>query len=394
METQKTEITQLNFRLGSKCDMITIPTPFLFSFSLIVVLAWAFASKHWGFGLLPYITLVILALQSILIGVRWTYSYTDGLLVQATLAALIPPLVFSSLMKLVSSNTSRQPLERIILHCLPALVVLLSPFLHLREIDALIIAVFVGYGIALLYIGIKPDLEWRDRVPFRSTVQTNFAFLITGVCLLLSAFVDIAISYDIRQNGGTLAPQIVGIASSTLVVSLAIAIVFVGHYTAPLHRAEESALAPVADPDGEKPLSQQENQHLMQRTLEEMDRALIERKLYRDPDISLDRLSRKLVIPSRQISTSVNSLRAMNVSQYINLFRITEAAHLLRNSDCSITDVMFDVGFNTKSNFNREFRRIVGMSPREWCRRPEVTEENFITDLSINLQRGAAQDGK
>ena len=301
--------------------MITIPIPFLFSFSLIVVLAWAFASKHRGLGLLPCITLVILVSQSILIGVRWTYSYTDWLLVQATLAALIPPLVLSSLMTLVSTDASHQPLERIILHCLPALVVLLSPFLDLCEIDALIIAVFVGYGIALLYIGTKSNLEWRDRVPFRNAVQTNFAFLITGVCLLLSAFFDIAISYDIRQNGGTLAPQIVGIASSTLVVSLAIAIVFVGHYTAPLHRVEDPALAPV--PDGETPVSQRENQHLMQRTLEEMDCALIERKLYRDPDISLDRLSRKLVIPSRQISTSVNSLRAMNVSQYINLFRIT-----------------------------------------------------------------------
>ena len=27
---------------------------------------------------------------------------------------------------------------------------------------------------------------------------------------------------------------------------------------------------------------------------------------------------------------------------------------------------MFDVGFSTKSNFNREFRRVTGMSPRQW----------------------------
>lgn len=52
--------------------------------------------------------------------------------------------------------------------------------------------------------------------------------------------------------------------------------------------------------------------------------------------------------------------------QYINEFRVMEACELLAKSDKSVTEIMFDVGFQTKSNFNRAFRRVTGMPPIQW----------------------------
>ena len=75
--------------------MVTIPISFLFSFSAGILLIWTLMSKDRTIGFLPKATLAVLAVQSILVGLRWGYAYTEWVLIQATLAALIPPLVFN-----------------------------------------------------------------------------------------------------------------------------------------------------------------------------------------------------------------------------------------------------------------------------------------------------------
>jgi AraC-like DNA-binding protein len=59
----------------------------------------------------------------------------------------------------------------------------------------------------------------------------------------------------------------------------------------------------------------------------------------------------------------------MSVSQYVNQLRIREACRLLEETEQSVTSIMLDAGFQTKSNFNREFRRITGLSPVAWRER-------------------------
>ena len=81
---------------------------------------------------------------------------------------------------------------------------------------------------------------------------------------------------------------------------------------------------------------------------------------------SRTRLARRAGVPARRISSAVNRLRSANVSQYINGYRIAEACRLLRETDEPVTRIMFYAGFQTKSNFNREFLRVTGMSPRAW----------------------------
>jgi len=49
---------------------------------------------------------------------------------------------------------------------------------------------------------------------------------------------------------------------------------------------------------------------------------------------------------------------------YLNDQRIREAQVLLReNIEMPIIDVMQNSGFSSKSNFNKEFLRVTGMSP-------------------------------
>ena len=56
--------------------------------------------------------------------------------------------------------------------------------------------------------------------------------------------------------------------------------------------------------------------------------------------------------------------------QFILGQRLRQAATRLRQTDDPITDIALDAGFGDLSSFNRRFRRIMGMTPGAWRRRP------------------------
>lgn len=58
----------------------------------------------------------------------------------------------------------------------------------------------------------------------------------------------------------------------------------------------------------------------------------------------------------------------MNISplEYINLVRIQAACHELQKTDKPIDKIRAEVGFETASTFNRNFKKLVNMSPNEW----------------------------
>lgn len=55
--------------------------------------------------------------------------------------------------------------------------------------------------------------------------------------------------------------------------------------------------------------------------------------------------------------------------RYLQRRRVERAMYLLRDSDSSVTDVCFDVGFNSLGSFSRTFTAIVGVTPSEYRKR-------------------------
>ena len=90
--------------------------------------------------------------------------------------------------------------------------------------------------------------------------------------------------------------------------------------------------------------------------------------LFLDPDLTLSRLARRLQVPVKDLSKAINQICGENVSRYVNRHRIAHACELLKQGQ-SVTSALFDSGFQTKSNFNREFLRLKGCSPKIWLAR-------------------------
>nr|WP_316654811.1 helix-turn-helix domain-containing protein [uncultured Gellertiella sp.] len=369
-----------------------LPVPFIISLILVVVLVRFSFSAEKRIGVLPRVVLLVLAVQSVLIGLRWGYHLKIVWPVQSVLAAMIPSLMWLALNSMVSgTNWKMTPLSWFQIVAPPVLI-LLAPLANSEGVDVLISALFVGYGMALLYTTFKDDIEWLDRIPFQSMVSTNTVFRSAGLVLISSALVDLVIVYDMAANAGNYSAEIVGISSLLMIIILSASIALIDRLTYEAAEPCETDSADTKPPAGLPEMdgrSAAEMQALFSETLTRLDALMISKRVYRDPNLSLDRLARKLVVPARQISAAINSQRAMNVPQYVNMFRVMEACELLSNNSAQITEVIFDAGFQTKSNFNREFQRIVGMSPSEW-RRSRTADampkamESFLSELRSN----------
>lgn len=98
-------------------------------------------------------------------------------------------------------------------------------------------------------------------------------------------------------------------------------------------------------------------------------------KLYRNEDISLQSLSEELSIPSYQISWIINKKMNVTFSGLVNSYRIEEVKKRLASSQeagKTILEIAFDAGFNTKTSFNRVFKKLTRMTPSQYRRRYKV----------------------
>ena len=66
----------------------------------------------------------------------------------------------------------------------------------------------------------------------------------------------------------------------------------------------------------------------------------------------------------------------MSVNQYINRMRITQACVLLSDPRLSVTEIAFQVGFNSRQNFYIAFEKATGCSPSKY-RISQVTEGSW-----------------
>jgi AraC-like DNA-binding protein len=59
---------------------------------------------------------------------------------------------------------------------------------------------------------------------------------------------------------------------------------------------------------------------------------------------------------------------ALTYSDLITELRYEHAARLLRESDATALEIALEVGYEDPSHFSRAFKRIAGVSPREYRR--------------------------
>nr|WP_246848941.1 helix-turn-helix domain-containing protein [Aquimarina sp. U1-2] len=102
---------------------------------------------------------------------------------------------------------------------------------------------------------------------------------------------------------------------------------------------------------------------------------LKEEKIYKQNDISLQKLSDLLDTTRHNTSQIINEHFDLNFFELMNKYRIEEATELLKqekHKNFNIIDVAYEVGFNNKVTFNRSFKKYNQITPSEYLKRMTI----------------------
>jgi AraC-like DNA-binding protein len=107
--------------------------------------------------------------------------------------------------------------------------------------------------------------------------------------------------------------------------------------------------------------------------------------------ISLHDMSRVAYLSAFHFNRVFHQITGLPPGKFISALRLDEAKRLLLNTDRSITDICFEVGYNSLSTFTRRFTQRVGLGPREFRyladRITPATVESLCTHYSEVAQR-------
>lgn len=111
-------------------------------------------------------------------------------------------------------------------------------------------------------------------------------------------------------------------------------------------------------------LSSAEAESLYRRIVDHVE----QKRAYLDRDLSLQTLAAELDISANHASQAINGVEQRNFRDFLNSRRVDEACRRLRKQpDANLLALALDVGFNSKSSFNRAFRKFTGATPSEFA---------------------------
>ncbi len=94
-----------------------------------------------------------------------------------------------------------------------------------------------------------------------------------------------------------------------------------------------------------------------------------EKGLFTDTELSVNKLARYLDISPSKLSKMVQHFSEKNVPELINSMRVERAKELLTNPEFdkyTLAHIGWEAGFNSRSAFYNHFKRLTGMTPKEY----------------------------
>lgn len=398
--------------------MLSLPLPYL-SAVLQALLAMLLVQRRGDARTIGFVALS--ACMALLVGLRWSFQHPYLWFAVALVSSVQAPLAWLCFDRSSSDTTEVTLSAHVsahtpfstwrISHWLPWLAAALTGALlwagpaYWHGVELLLVALYLGYGGALLGLGWGQHARF-DALRLSQVPDLRRAAIWAGWALLFNGVLEGLIGLDYWLHAGRHAPVLVGVAHGLLLPLLLYGVLCAGRVFAPsdavlaasstsptarlplatapadvsmttlvgvvdaANRAGESAeSAASAVPPAANNGAAQET--VVNHNTADNDAATVARltelvqaqELFRDPDLSLIKLARRMGVPARELSAAVNRHCGQNIAQWVNSFRIAAACQQLVNSDAPVTSVMLDCGFFTKSNFNREFRRHTGLSP-------------------------------
>ncbi len=294
---------------------------------------------------------ILCAIEAFLVALRFGYGIEDFIWLQRMLPLLLGPMIF---LGFYAATVDAKTYARMMGFHLLVPILLLTGFwlfkVQMHELDWLISASYLIYAYWLFQLWKKgPDALSFVRVDITQSLSN---WMLRGLMLLAFVLVmDTAIALDFILNKGQHVPQLISYGSVPLIILLIAALIALPSIVT---RSKSTSIKQLA-------LTSQDEAIQLR-----FDAMMSDEEMFLDPYLSVQRIAKRLHMPARDVSGTINRTRGMNVSQYVNTYRVAHAAQILTTSNESVIKVAEQSGFLTRSNFYREFQRIHNKSPNEY----------------------------
>jgi len=111
------------------------------------------------------------------------------------------------------------------------------------------------------------------------------------------------------------------------------------------------------------------NENIHNEELLKLKKFMTEEKPFLNPSSTIQDISKELEIPVRELSVLINHQLGQHFYDFVNTYRIEHAMNILKDttkSKVTILEILYEVGFNSKSSFNTAFKKHTGKTPTEY----------------------------
>lgn len=239
-------------------------------------------------------------------------------------------------------------------------------------------------GLALLFNAVywywcrRTILQYERESGDTHAFEPNLEFLRVVMWLKLACLAIWAATYVVGGLGLLMETDLSFITdktTDTLWVAFSLTAFFLGYYTM---RQPEIFKLPAPDtPPTEEGQEEQEraasmDEDEMKEVKSRLQRAMEEKQPYRNPGLNLNALAEMAGTTPHSLSRVINEGYGMNFNDFVNSYRIEEFKRLAQREkyqNHTLLAIAFIVGFNSKSAFNRSFKKLEDCTPREYLKK-------------------------
>ena len=235
------------------------------------------------------------------------------------------------------------------------------------------------YSILTIRLLVSYQNQLKDSFSFLETINWSWLkHILTGYLMfsLLQtiSYIGLAFWFNTRS------PELYWAYYTVILSGLVFIIAYKGQLTTPniIIAPPEN---PIQDLSGHSkyktsPLTNKESEKIIQQLKEAME----VQKLFLDKTLSLPQLAEKLVINPNYLSQILNQKLGNNFYDYVNNYRVQAAKELLLNEEgqrFTLEAIAQHVGFNSKSAFNRAFKKHTQVTPSQF-------KKEYLLELGKN----------
>lgn len=127
----------------------------------------------------------------------------------------------------------------------------------------------------------------------------------------------------------------------------------------------------IREAEDQEPMSASSNKRNVEvnEKIQLLNHYMAEQEPFLNPSLTIHELSKQISMPTKEVSLLINHDLNQHFFDFVNGFRIRKAMDLLKDpgkKEFTVLEILYDVGFNSKSSFNTAFKKHTQLTPTEY----------------------------